>query len=145
MNADGAKLVIRYLCSAYPNQQIADGTVAVWCEHLAGQTVEDAMNAAKRLVRSTRWFPSVAEFLECCRLERELREANFVRAELTAPKESAEQRKRVAERFMAVCRESVASRNKKQHWHGGPDPCPVCGGMKPQPTRPDPSLTERVS
>lgn len=127
--------MLLYLTSAY-QANVGEGTVAVWAEHLAGQTMQDAMNAARRLVKLNRWFPSVAEFLENCRLERELREASFVQAgELEAPKVSAEQRQRVAERFMAVCREAAAGRNRSGHWHGGPEPCPVCGGMKPQPTR----------
>lgn len=36
-------------------------------------------------------------------------------------------------RLVAAARAVLARRAEAgQHWHGGPDPCPVCGGRKPE-------------
>jgi hypothetical protein len=36
-------------------------------------------------------------------------------------------------RLVAAAREVLARRGRLgQHWHGGPDPCPVCGGRRPE-------------
>jgi hypothetical protein len=36
-----------------------------------------------------------------------------------------------ARRFIALCRETLKQRDTRPHFHGGPDPCPVCGGINP--------------
>lgn len=114
MNADQAKLCIQYLSAAYPQTTMGQGTIVVWCEHIAGQDARDAMAACRRLVRSNKWMPSIAEFLEACRIERTLRESMSmpVSGELGTGEKDAEVRARqqeTAAQFIALAKETLKS------------------------------------
>jgi hypothetical protein len=122
--------VLGYLSAAFPQVTVAPQTVAVWADQVGGQEGVDAHAAARRVVRSNKWFPSIAEFLEACRLERELRSQKFEVAGELPSAETKANRAEVARRFVALSKELLESQKGKVHWHGGPDPCLVCGGMK---------------
>lgn len=61
--------VLAYLVSAWPQVELSDETVEVWADQLGGVAYVDAEPAARRLVSSSKWFPSPSEFLEHAQAE----------------------------------------------------------------------------
>lgn len=95
--------------------------------------VDDARTACERLVRTLRFFPTVAEFFNeeaAARRAREHREA----AERGLPEPTGVRpgRERVTG-MLGQLREEIAYEGARGHWHGGPGPCPKCGGISPKP------------
>ena len=67
--------VLRYLTDAYPNVQVRPATLRIMKEALEEEPGRLLMEAAKRHVWESRWFPSVAELREQLAAVRERREA----------------------------------------------------------------------
>jgi len=92
---------------------------------------EEAHAAVQACRRQYDWSPSWHQFLEELRSARRMQNRTIYRAELTRPgvltKEANLQALRMIRDWY---KRNHASREK--HWHGGPNPCPVCGGMDPR-------------
>ena len=131
MNAQEAIAVIAYFGAAFPNFDPPDDTIDVWVNETADLDPGDAGTAMRNLVQRSKFPPSIAEFRQECRTLALLRQQN--RTNLLAlpsarqpfPTELAESIKR-----------TLSEKGTRQHWHGGPNPCPVCGGMKSGSCRP---------
>lgn len=53
--------------AAYPSAPITEQTCEVWAHQLIGVFPEDAKKAADMLIATSKFFPSIAEFLEVVR------------------------------------------------------------------------------
>lgn len=137
MNRDDASQVVAVMAAPHPWDP-DEQTIDVWFQSaLHDLDLDFALDVALRLVETEERFPTPARFnSERARIERDRREAaeRDVRAEqpsLGAPgmESDAEQRRR----FVAEMRGHLAriGENLKRHWHGGPEPCPVCSGIAP--------------
>jgi hypothetical protein len=130
VNQRNATAVLGVLSAAWPNQDVSEQTATVWMEMLDAVEVEDAMTAARKLVRTSHWFPSIAQFLnethaeEHARRNRHAARYGLPRNHQTVPPPP---------RLLAACRELLEEMKGKRHDHHGPAPCPVCGGINPNP------------
>lgn len=64
MNVRETAEILGYLAAAWPKYELAEETVAVWVDQFANVDFEVAQSAAKAVVASDEWFPSVARFRE---------------------------------------------------------------------------------
>lgn len=118
--------VLGILAAAWPNQTITEQTAAVWREMLADVDQSDAMAAARTLVKRSEWFPSIAQF----RNEAEANaHARCNRAAASRGLGSGHKPTSPPPRLIAAARQLLAEQRGARHWHGGPDLCPVCGGI----------------
>lgn len=134
MNGRDTAAVLGILAAAWPNQQITEQTASVWMDLLADIDPDDAMHAARTLAKREHWFPSIASF----RNEAEARAHARRNARAASHGLGAAPRKPAPPppALMAASRQLLAEMRTKKHWHGGPTPCQVCGGMadRPAPT-----------
>lgn len=127
MNDDQSVEILAVLTAAWPNQELTTQTAQLWLGMLAELHPDDAMQAAKGVVRQDHWFPPIARFLqlaEAARHGRQIRASEhrgLGTGRATAPPPPA---------LLEATRGLLAEQQSKRHWHGGPNPCPVCGGMK---------------
>jgi len=127
MNSRDVTAVLGVLAAAWPNQTITEQTARVWMDLLADIDSEDAMAAARILIKREHWFPSVAQFRSEAEAQAHGRH-NRAAATRGLPGPTTPV---LPERLVDATREFLAERGTKKHWHGGPEPCPVCGGIKP--------------
>ena len=64
------KLLRQYL-SAYPNASMADGAWAIYARALSSLSIEEINAAMLKLLRNSKFFPSVAEIFEAAKSVRE--------------------------------------------------------------------------
>lgn len=69
MNVRETAEVLGYLASAWPRYELTEETVKVWVDQFSHVDFEVAQRAAKALVASDEWFPSVARFRELVSVE----------------------------------------------------------------------------
>jgi len=56
--------ILGYLSAAFPKHEMFEETVTVWSDQFADTDFEAAQRAAKTVVGSEQWFPTVAKFRE---------------------------------------------------------------------------------
>ena len=141
MDPAEADEILTLLLAGYPTTKLSDETVVAWADAIAesGADPIKALEVARRWSRTHERFPNLAEFLTTVTPRTytqpaddpdELRPSPKLAAELAAKWRTAlvEHDARVAELH--------SSRGAAGHWHGGPDKCPLCGGVPPfAPTR----------
>ena len=66
--------LLAYFASAWPNAAISDAQTELWLEQLQHVDAGDGRAAAKTLVGRSKWFPSIAEFLETTAAARRARQ-----------------------------------------------------------------------
>lgn len=121
MNAQDTAAILALFGAAYPNANVSEPTALVWAENLIGVDPDVGLEAARTLIRTTKWFPSVSEFIEHVGAAKRAHEPE-VKALPEAPLARSE-----AKRLLAAARDVVSkSRQGPKHWHAGPDPCPRC-------------------
>jgi Loader and inhibitor of phage G40P len=133
MNTNEATAVLAALASAWPNQDLTEPTVEVWRSFLDEIDADDGLAAAREVIGSERYFPPIARFREAANAARQ---ARLNREAATRGLPRHEDQPVGPERWRAaveLARNTLAERNTRKHWHGGPDPCPVCGGGPPPP------------
>ena len=64
MNLRETAEVLGYLAAAFPKHEMFEETVTVWSDQFLNTDFEAAQRAAKNVVSSDQWFPSVARFRE---------------------------------------------------------------------------------
>jgi hypothetical protein len=69
MEAREAAEILGYLSSAFPKNDLIEQTASVWIDQLCEVDFVVAKTAAKKLVAQQEWFPTVAQFLNFCRVE----------------------------------------------------------------------------
>lgn len=136
MNDHDAAKVLAILGAAWPNQELPDPTVDLWMGLLSDLAYEDGKAAAKTVIKEDTFFPSISRFLQAAQAARHGRE-NRLAAERGLP--SAHRAVPPPERLLKLTRQLLRERSTKKHWHGGPDPCPVCGGIAPEHLRKGPA------
>lgn len=126
MNRRDVAAVLGILTAAWPNQTLPEQTVAVWMDMLADLDPADAQQAARTLVKTEQWFPSIARF------RNEAQAAAHARQNRRAATHGLPGHHRPAPpppALVEAARALLDEQSTKKHWHGGPAPCPVCGGM----------------
>lgn len=69
MDARETAQVLGYLSAAYPRNELHEETVLVWIDQFENADPAMALRAAKRIVASDEWFPSISRFREVLGLE----------------------------------------------------------------------------
>lgn len=134
MKRDEAAQVLDLLTAAYPSQELADGTVALWLKALTQVDAADAKATASRIVASSEFFPSMAKFREQLAAERRAREnREAVTRGLARPRTNVPDPECFAQ-IVGGVRDQLAQRATRRHWHAGPDPCPVCHPLRRCPS-----------
>lgn len=64
MNPQETTAVLGVMVAAWPTTEITAETTAVWVNELEKTHPDDALQAARSLIRSQKWFPAISEFLE---------------------------------------------------------------------------------
>jgi hypothetical protein len=130
MERTDALSVIARLMASWPSKQWSDPEVEMWLEDLAAWTVEEGMAATQACRRALDFSPSWAEFYTSLGDARRLQNRTIYTRELTRPGVMTREANREA---VKLIRSWYADSDKRrgEHWHGGPEPCPVCGGQRP--------------
>lgn len=124
MNRREVVEALAQFCAVY-RYEIDDLSTHVWARELSGVHVADGEAATRALLRTKKFMPTPSEFLALANTERE-RRAPTVKA-LDVP-----QHESTRERIAAIIADAKAkSATRGEHQHGGPAPCPVCGGLNP--------------
>lgn len=126
MNIHETAGLLAYFGSAWPRMELPDDTADIWARELADTNADDARDAAKNLVRSSKFFPSIAEFLDECRMV-------AVRRRIAAPPPALEASTTTVEfpaEDFAALRSKLKDWTTKGHNHKGPEPCPVCSNRE---------------
>jgi hypothetical protein len=129
VNKTEAAQVLAVLASPH-NRDVSVETAEVWYRAaLSHIDVATGLEVAMSLVESEERFPTPARFnTERRRIairQRELERLPALPPATTTPTDAAS--------LLAETRKMLEDRkaNQRKHWHGGPNPCPVCGGLVP--------------
>jgi hypothetical protein len=129
VNRSEATGVVNLISATWPSQEMEADTIAIWMSVLGFFEHADARIAVGLLMRTEHFLPSIAKFTEAVEAEaharrnREASSRGLSRAPASVPSPE-----RFAE-VMAGLRNQLRERGSRKHWHGGPDPCPICGGL----------------
>lgn len=138
MNHDQAGAVLDALVAGF-RTDLSDSQVESWMDAIqdCGADPDKAQEIAYRWPRTHDRFPSMAEFLTVIAPRQNL---------ITVDPDDHEVDLGVQRRIVRMWRDSLVEVDKRVrnsgatkgvdgHWHGGPDPCPVCGGIAPRAAR----------
>lgn len=135
MTFDDAANVLDALTCAYPTWKATDYTIETWIEaiHDTSDDADHALLVARRWARSHERVPSMAEFLNAIRpaLPSGPRPASVPRGMDPEPVD-ADAPVGAHPRVVARIRAQLAAGRAREHNHHGPQPCPVCGGVRPE-------------
>lgn len=127
ITADEIVTVVEYFGAAWPWAEWSEPTMAVWIDGLADPALNVdgavALHVARRCARKWDRPGSMAEFLSEYRTEVERRKPT------TRAIEAAPTDRQGYQRYLAAAREAITRSADNRHWHGGPEPCEVCGGL----------------
>ena len=126
MNHTEAAQVLAVMAAVHP-WDVGDDMAEVWYRTaLQDVSLDVGLAVAMRLVEREERFPTPAAFNSEVRSEREReRRQENMRALPTG------ERRGLPVELLAELRAVLAGKGGRKHWHGGPNPCEVCGGMKP--------------
>lgn len=125
MNDQQAARVFNFLVTAWPDKQLPDETIDLWIEMIDDITYGDAQAAARDIVKQDQWFPTVARFRHQCEVHASRRRTQDAAKTGLAPPTGTPPPKALLD----ATRQLLAERaTLPPHWHGGPNPCPTCGG-----------------
>lgn len=127
MNVQEVAAVLAYFGSAWPSMDISDDTADVWIAELEDIDPSVAGDAMRYVVRTRDFPPSIAAYRAACQEVAHRRQQNRPMAAIeSGPPEE------VPRELVAAIREVIKTQANARHWHGGPGPCPVCGGPPPR-------------
>lgn len=129
MNEHEAANVLGVLNAAWPQVELGQQTADLWIGMLERTDVAVAMAAARTVIRHEHWFPSIARFLQA--VETEAQHERTRRASTVGLPTAHHRPVAPPPALLAAARQLLAEQAGKRHWHGGPEPCPVCGGVAP--------------
>lgn len=108
---------------------LTDDELELWFNTCLRSTdVRLAGRATLRIVSEDKFWPTPARFNE---IRRAIQADDEPPASALPSGPRTEQERANVARYIALCREIIKQRDTRPHWHGGPDPCPVCGGINP--------------
>ena len=124
--------ILATLGAGWPSWKMSDDTADVWASELQPLEFDAAREAARNLLRSSEYAPTVAAFLEQYRqIQQHRRIANPVPA--LPPGEDSEPDFDF-DAAMADLRAKLTDWSSRRHNHKGPGPCPVChSAQTPEP------------
>jgi len=120
--------VLAMLTAAFPNVDLEEPTIELWMSALGEVDHRDGQAAAGAVIRTEKFFPAVSTFFDAVAAEthgRRVREAAMRGLPRPTGRPVGQDRFR---RAIEEVWDTLAERGTRKHWHGGPDPCPVCGG-----------------
>ena len=129
MTQTQADRVMKTLLDVYPRHGLSPDGIARYADHLidSGAEYDRAQEIAKRWPNTHEFFPSLAELMAVV----------ATRKYVVADPDDTEIHPDVRRRIQSMWRDALAAADKKAekrgangHYHGGPDPCSLCGGMK---------------
>lgn len=148
MNRDEAAQCLAIIAAPYP-WDVPDDQAEVWYQAaLERCDTELGVEVAVRLVETMERMPTPAAFnAAVAEIQRE--------RYLAAKTEQAQAEGRLLDpgapppnrvkQAIADLRASMSQSGTRGHWHGGPDACPVCGGINPDVLlRLDPQARDRI-
>jgi hypothetical protein len=110
----------------WPHHELSESQANLWATMLAEVDAEDGGLAMLDMLDKEKFFPPIARFKEAAanhkrgRLAREAPALPEGRDGVALPSEL------IGELRATL---TAAAERKNRHWHGGPRPCSVCGGM----------------
>lgn len=123
------------LMAAFPRHDWSDATVDVYARALERLDAAHGAHAVDRAVTTLDLTPTVRWLLDTAHAEALRTGAYVAPVDPDAPLAAAPSvvsgvRARLAEAGRAIdARTPAGARGLGGHWHGGPDQCPVCGGV----------------
>lgn len=136
MDRTESAAVLESLIAGYPRMDLEDATLTAWVEAIedTGADPAQALETARRWARTHERFPHLAEFLTTITPRTYLRIVDDP-DEMRVPPVVARQMGRLWRQAIddanAKAERARSGRGVVGHWHGGPDPCPMCGGSRP--------------
>lgn len=135
MTFDEAGDILEALILSYPRHGLTDAAMESWIEAIHDSRAEpdQALLVARRWGRTHEWFPSLAEFLVVVTPRQEVQpvdDPDEWRASPAIARRMAREWRIALDAAAKKAAEVSGGRGVEGHWHGGPKPCPVCGGMK---------------
>lgn len=139
MNINQAEALVDDLMAAFPGRGWADDTIDLYARCLQPVYLELGAHAVQRSITTLDSAPTVRWLLDTARAE-----GKRIGQENCADPEDADRSlnadpavvQRVRGLYLEACalidkRAPRTGRGDNGHWHGGPDPCLVCGGQIP--------------
>jgi hypothetical protein len=131
-----ADRVLGELIAGYPKANLSDETVVLWADAIRDSDgdFDKAAEIARRWPRTHEWFPNLAEFLAVITPRNYAEPADDPDDVRLNPAASQKLARMWRAELGKVSRrvDSLANhRGAGGHWHGGPNPCPMCGGDPP--------------
>jgi hypothetical protein len=135
---DTAEGLVDKLMAAFPRFDWTDETIDLYARCLEPVYVELGDHAVHRAITTLDSVPTVRWLLDTARAE-----GRRIGREHTDPQDGDEAfnadpavAQRVRGLYVEACaridqRATRVGKGDSAHWHGGPDPCPVCGGQVP--------------
>jgi hypothetical protein len=127
MTPQDTAAILGILSAAWPNQTITAQTAAVWRDMLTDLDPDDAMHAARALIKQEHWFPSIARFRLEADTHAHARRNKEAAARGLSPGHHATS---PPPQVMADLRTHLTEQSTKKHDHHGPEPCSKCGGRQ---------------
>lgn len=132
MTPHEATQVIAGLNAAWPTHEMPEATIRLWVGLLADVDQGDALEAAKTVVKEDRFFPPISRYLQLCEERCHARRNRDADSRGLPPMPSQRVSPERMTQILGGLRAQLAvRRGAGGHWHGGPEPCPVCGGINP--------------
>lgn len=134
MDAAQADQILTQLLAGYPRHDLDDETLVVWAEAIneSGADPARSLEIARRWPRTHEWLPSLAEFLIIIaprRYDQPPEDPDDLRLNPAASQQMTRVWRTELDKVAKRVADIGAGRGSGGHWHGGPDPCPLCGGI----------------
>lgn len=111
--------ILAMFASSYPAATVTEQTATVWADLLEDVNPDDGLAAAKALIKSSKFFPSIAEFREASRSARRIRTGNPNGVEPQPALQPSEDDRRIPTREEV---RSLVAETKRQLGRPGPVP-----------------------
>lgn len=130
MNALETAACVAYMQSCWPSATVTEDMTAVWAEQLGTVEAEDGLAAVRALMRSSRWFPALSEFVEQTRVECRRRTGSIEGRSSAGELDAAEgftraERESNVGRLVSSMRSTLAAQGGAGHRHVAGERCPV--------------------
>lgn len=131
MNLQETAQTLAYFAAAWPNFGLTEDTVEVWLEAVADVDPAVAVQAREELVKTCEFVPTIARFRKECATV-----AHWRRERTTQPALPTGSKPAWPDELVTDLKAMALEAGTRSHWHGGPYPCPVCGGLNPEARKP---------
>jgi hypothetical protein len=119
MNDSEFKSFIATMASIWPDHKLPEDQVLRWKDNTRLMRYEQGVEVVSTLERSSKFWPSFAEFHQTWR-------SLFLQPVISEAEQYAGPTPEGRAVAAQIGRMLIEARPKQPHWHGGPDPCPIC-------------------